>query len=61
MKRFLLYLLRWQLSSPILALCMALMGDWNIAIATIIANLVGGCLFFWVDKVIFREENDQAK
>lgn len=52
-KRFLAYLIRWQLSSPILALCMWLMGDWNIVIATIIANLIGGCIFYFVDKRIF--------
>lgn len=55
MKRFILYLIRWQLSSPILALCMWLMGDWNIAIATIIANLIGGCIFYFVDRRIFND------
>ena len=56
--RFLAYLIRWQLSSPILALCMWLMGDWNIVIATIIANLIGGCIFYFVDKKIFGCKND---
>ena len=54
--RFIAYLIRWQLSSPILALCMWLMGDWNIVIATIIANLIGGCIFYFVDKRIFGGE-----
>lgn len=56
MKRFILYLIRWQLSSPILALCMAWMGGWNVILVTIIANLIGGCIFFWVDKYIFKEK-----
>ena len=56
MKRFCLYLLRWQLSSPILALCMAIFNDWGIVAATIVANLIGGCIFFWVDKIIFKED-----
>lgn len=54
-RTFTIYLLRWQLSSPILALCMWAMGGWNIVLATIVANLIGGCLFYFVDKKIFRE------
>lgn len=56
MKRFVLYLIRWQLSSPILALCMAWMGGWNVILATVVANLIGGCIFFGVDKYIFKEK-----
>lgn len=56
--RFLAYLIRWQLSSPILALCMWVMGGWNIVIATILANLIGGCIFYFVDKRIFGNKND---
>ena len=55
MSKFSLYLIRWQLSTPILAVCMKLMADWDIALATIIANLIGGCLFYFVDKKIFME------
>ena len=54
MKKFLLYLLRWQLSSPILYLCLNRLNlgvFWN----TIIANFIGGCIFFWVDKYIFKK------
>lgn len=53
MKRFIAYLIRWQLSSPILALCMWLLEDYDIIFATIIANLIGGCVFYLVDKKIF--------
>lgn len=56
MKKFFLYLIRWQLSSPILAVCMVWMGGWNVAIATIVANLIGGCIFFWIDKWIFGDK-----
>ena len=56
MKKFVLYLVRWQLSSPILAVCMVWMGGWNVAVATIVANLIGGCIFFWVDKWIFGDK-----
>jgi len=53
MKKFLLYLLRWQASSPILALILYFMNT-NVVFETIIANLIGGIIFFWVDKRIFH-------
>lgn len=56
MKRFLLYLLRWQLSSPILALCLVWLGGSSPVWGTIVANLIGGCIFFWVDRLIFKEK-----
>lgn len=52
LKQYPLYLLRWQLSSPILALCLIYLHfgvTWN----TVIANFIGGLIFFWVDKFIF--------
>lgn len=55
-KRYILYLIRWQLSTPILALSMMYFHfgvTWN----TIIANFVGGLIFFWVDRYIFRAKN----
>lgn len=59
MSRFALYLLRWQLSSPILALCMWALGGLDIVLATVVANLIGGCIFYFVDKKIFKEaKND---
>lgn len=54
--RFLLYLLRWQLSTPVLWLCLLwLAPHLDKLTATIIANLIGGILFFFVDKRIFRK------
>lgn len=53
-KKFILYLLRWQCSTPILALCLNLL-HFNTVVNTIIANLIGGCIFFWVDKYIFKK------
>lgn len=52
-KKYALYLLRWQLSTPILAVCLAWLGGLGEWPATIIANLIGGLIFFWVDKYIF--------
>ena len=55
MKKFILYLIRWQLSTPILALCMNLL-NFNTIVNTIIANLIGGMIFYWVDKYIFKDK-----
>jgi hypothetical protein len=54
MRRFILYLIRWQLSTPILWLVLRKMGTgiW----ATVVANLVGGAIFFWADKFIFTSK-----
>jgi len=51
MKRFIFYLIRWQLSTPILWIVVKNLGVgiWS----TVIANLIGGAIFFWVDKFIF--------
>lgn len=53
-KRYALYLLRWQLSTPILALVLWLLADCGTIAATIVANLIGGALFFFVDRWIFK-------
>lgn len=46
------------MSSIILAPCLMLlgfMGEWP---ATIIANLIGGIVFFGVDKLIFNDKKE---
>lgn len=53
-KKYIFYLIRWQLSTPILAVVLILLSDMNTLLATVIANLIGGLIFFWVDKFIFR-------
>lgn len=53
--KFILYLIRWQLSTPILALCLNFL-QFNTLINTIIANLIGGIIFYWVDKYIFNKK-----
>lgn len=61
LRRYTLYLIRWQLSTPILAPVIAFFKnspvwgtkeDW---IGAIVANLIGGLIFFWVDRWIFRK------
>ncbi len=53
LQRYLLYLLRWQLSTPILAVCVVYFACLGSMWSTVIANLLGGLLFFWVDRFIF--------
>lgn len=59
-KKYLLYLIRWQLSTPILAIVLWWLSDMNAIVASIVANLIGGLVFFWVDRRIFngRKEKD---
>ena len=57
-KKYTLYLIRWQLSTPILAIVLKLLSDMNTLTATIIANLIGGLIFFWIDKIIFKKKSD---
>ncbi len=40
---------------------MVWMGGWNVAIATIVANLIGGCIFFWVDRWIFGDKKVEGR
>lgn len=56
MKKFILYLIRWQASSPVLALCLLLL-PFNTIVNTIIANLIGGIIFYFVDKRIFKDKD----
>lgn len=58
MKRLLLYLLRWQCSTPILAVITSLLVDKVGSIWTaIIANFIGGLIFYKIDKKIFKNKN----
>lgn len=58
MKRLSLYLLRWQLSTPVLAVCMMILPLGNVVTA-IIANLIGGLIFFKVDEWIFNRRTNK--
>lgn len=54
MKKFILYLIRWQLSTPILWLVVKQLG--SSLSSTIIANFIGGCVFYWIDRFIFTSQ-----
>jgi len=53
-KKFLLYAGRWQLSTPLLAGIIWLLSGMNPLVVTVIANFIGSCIFFFVDRIIFR-------
>jgi len=56
LKKYLLYIIRWQLSTPILYVVIWLLTDYLNAIwITVIANFIGSLIFFWVDKFIFKK------
>lgn len=49
--RFILYLLRWQLSTPVLWVVIHICGA-SLA-ATVLANMIGGGLFYFIDRYLF--------
>lgn len=62
-KRYAFYLIRWQLSTPILAPVVAyfknspsIFGTKEDWIGSTVANLIGGLIFFWVDRFIFTSK-----
>lgn len=55
-KRYILYLIRWQLSTPLLAVVLIWLSGLNVTVATIISNLIGGLIFFWIDRWIFKDK-----
>jgi len=56
MKRFILYVLRWECSTPVLWVVMELMTNWPAWKVAIIANFMGACIFFKLDKWIFKKK-----
>ena len=54
-KKYLLYLIRWQLSTPIIAVVLSVLSKLNPWVATVIANFIGGLMFFWIDRTIFKK------
>ncbi|MDI6720335.1 MAG: hypothetical protein QMD46_12060 [Methanomicrobiales archaeon] len=59
--RYMLYLVRWQASTPLLAGVLILLAALDTLTATIVANLIGGLIFFWVDRFIFTSRRFSAQ
>lgn len=58
--RYLLYLLRWQLSTPVLAFCAVFFARCGSLGSTVIANFIGGLIFFWIDRSIFSDRIEHS-
>jgi len=58
--KMLLYMLRWQMSTPILAIVLYIL-NFGTLVETIIANFIGSIIFFFVDRIIFRNKNEVTK
>lgn len=54
-RKFVIYAFRWQLSTPVYAVIIWLLSGMNPVVQTVIANAIGACIFYWVDKVIFSK------
>lgn len=60
MKRLFFYMLRWQGSTPVLAIViwlLSLYGITNSWTTAFIANIVGSLIFYSVDKYIFKSSH----
>lgn len=61
-KKYLLYGLKWQGGTPIMALVVWLLPINNLIIKTIIANIIGAIIFYPIDNWIFgRDKNKNTK
>jgi len=60
-KRYGLYLLRRQASTPILVGVGILLAPYGWLLAVIVANLIGGLIFFWVDQFILTSQTLAAQ
>jgi hypothetical protein len=60
-KRYGLYLLRWQASTPLLAGIGIILIAYGQLVAAIVANLIGGLIFFWIDQYIFTSQSLAAQ
>ena len=61
-KRFAMYALRWQLSTPVYALVLYFVSDnYGYTTKTVIANLIGASIFYWVDKFIFLKHRHESE
>lgn len=61
-KRYILYNIRWQLSTPIYAIVLYILGNhFDYVTNTILANLIGANIFYWIDKFIFLKHRHHSE
>lgn len=56
MKRFFLYVLRWEASTIILAPCIYFLNQYGSIVSAIVGNFIGACVFYKLDKFIFKKK-----
>lgn len=56
--KYLIYLGRWQLSTPILAIVLMFLGAGIEGV--VIANLIGGLIFFWIDRILIQKQKTKV-
>lgn len=61
MQRLIAYLLRWQMSTPILAAVTYWLSDYGTILSSIAANLIGGMLFYKIDEKIFSNHKEKTE
>jgi len=60
-KRYSIYLLRWQATTPLLAWCLVVFAALGPTWGAVIANLIGGMIFYFVDQFIFKSDKLDAE
>lgn len=60
-KQYGFYLFRWQMSTPILWGVLYAFSTMDKLVSTVLANFIGGLIFFWVDRFIFTSKMLKAQ
>ena len=55
-KRFVLYLIKWQCGTPVIYLCMTGLPVQSNIIKTILANVIGAFIFYPIDMALFTKK-----
>ena len=57
-----MYALRWQLSTSIYARVLYFVSDkFGYVGKTVLANFIGACIFYWVDRFIFLKHRHESE
>lgn len=59
-KKLGIYIIKFQLGTPVIALCLYLL-PYNLLTNTIIANVIGAFIFFPIDNFIFTKINKKKE
>lgn len=54
-KSVLLYFIRWQLSTPVMWVCLEMLNKLPMLWGVVVSNIVGAAIFIFVDRWIFNK------